>query len=1404
VSASPAPLPGPEDIFARLRGMSEFRDLLGVQAQLQAATVDPSVGDPNALRDRIDELRSQILSKVDITPQTFDRFVRQEAGLAVDIPTDPLLNRTAADAALTRRAANVLGAGMGLVEDPLALAGDSWRTFLANLAEEQGKRAGVPPGLLTGAQTGTFQGSPAPDPITAVMEMSQAAWQTGRDLGFVGEPLRAQDPMTGESRWNPENGWVVYAPDLVWDRYRAGVSSYEADLAVTGYDFNERFKIAERLGVESEKGKQLLGIATEIFTDPWLAADFLFAGGKALRAAGTVTRVDSVVNAGRSLEQAGERFYQALSPVGVVRGVTGAVRREPTGIVDAVFNAVGQGTNNAVRALLDMEIPFGTSALVPERQRVAAGVLGYGQEGIPKPRVRDLLFQRGRVEGMEGNPLELITGGEQFGVGAADMAIATQRNIQSIAARGTREVADALTRGLTRKAPFRAPWMKLSIPSATQLIPEHAGFVRTMGAIVSDFVSTRGAILPKNQIPREFGIRLRAAAEMYNQPVDEVISRFRDAATAARKITLETGYEISGYRYFTEAMRNVAARTGVDPVDLRRAYEKFVGNVDIQRLELEDVFTRNPAAQAAEAGAELGTAGGNKRVRDIMDGWIADPPSFRQLEEAIQTELGRLGREDLRGISPASYLAGIRNGYLPRMFQGVENPQAAYNALHDRSIITMRNMDLNAIGKEFAAEFGGEAGKAARQFLTAQGPRGQGATSGSAVAFTTDDLARVVSARAGREVTGAEVADLIYRNDDNYKFLEETLELLRRPAASSAGGGGLGSGGAPWAMTPGAFAARQDFDAEDLARRVLVRDPVRQTSEVGLRGGRQLRAQEFIGRVAAGLEQMGVVVPANQVPGGVSSTGSEFIFKFQSADGVPYVALPNKPQVWGPLANKGIPEEVARMVVYASDFGRANGRGTYERLLGMFRTSLLSPLSTSVRNLVSNFLLIQRAGGDLTDMLTTLPEANRVRRQYLETGRLPEEFRGFEELIGSFTADNTMTSTAVRSMDDALEQVARGGSNGRRTLEAMLDNAENFVDWSTSNPAIGALTLGGTGMLGLFRWGEETSRMTTFMTTYRRLISRGVDRSEAASRAAHFAQNAAFNYGAAPLLPDMLRRSGLSAFPQFSYFATARTARAVLERPATIQRLEYARQAANVAAEPDLSDQESLTAMSADWLRYSKPLVLPIPGRDGEYYMFNMQYWLPEGDLLTSLLEPTQGGVLSPLVDAVYAWRDGTGQGPFGAKYGIEYFDPAAGPGERAAQTAGSLAQQFVFPGVFRQVDRITEAVAYNQNRDLYDMFALAQGRFYDSDWSQVALSTIGLSPRRVSTRANAPSFIARARDIERKYQDKISSLRAQIREVVAVRDENSAARYNELSQRLIRLEMEKAAEEMKLMRLVR
>lgn len=1427
-AAAEAPVE-PVDTWRLLEQDVRFVDLMRLQRAASKAMTDPSFGDYSTYLTAIEDLENELLRDTGLDKQPdgqrlFRRFISEKSGFDLKNETPQAVVR----------GLNLIANAAGLLDFQQLpgdvfrnFTANLWDAQAERLARDnQVTETTLSQGQVLNPTDYVVEGRPVrvsprvdaairqtgPPPVEVPSNFSVAVQTIGNtfadsmiasvrtieDLGLARPPTKFTDtfPYIGLDK----ESWVVtYMPSIIFGKTKFGSSPQDNPLRIDGEMWADRVGWLDRCENTDNPAacRMWIGLGTELATDPYVWVDVARLGARVTRgfatAFGQSAGGTAVNNFANQLDEAAEVAYNRITPAGVARSVGSAVNLLPFSPVTHVSDMVTRGIN----AVLDIPTPgLLTNLFLPRNMREASGTMGWNPNDIGSagsklpptdvrraelsPRIRDLLFSQGAPSWVN-NPRipSWARGGPDIGLSPGDIAIGRENAIRSVAARGATEVNAALNSGLTSPQTFRFPWIRASVPNAQIIRPEFQAYVNGMHAITRDILDTTGNFQHWGR-NADINDRIVTLAGLHGMDVVSTKRRITEAVEASRRVILQTGYHVSGYPEFVTSMRTVTEdmiNQNVFPgnpsvADVRRAYEQMTGGVDLQKVEINRGIVMG---MPERTGAQAATAAGNVEVQNVINFWQQNPAELQRWETEIGANLAARGREDLSGITWREFLDGQANGYVRREFEGINNPERMFRALTTNNMVVMRDYDQATVEGAFDAAFGAGAGAVVTDMvkvMTPAQPRNvplTGPPPPPSLSLRTDHLAQMLSIKLGRQVSTDEVARVVYAQNSNAQFLMDTLDLLRRQSQSGFSSSTMTT---PFSMTPQPFEPRLSLDLEQIAQLGIVDDPAELLAAMGVRAGRQVRSQTMLTEFYDNLSQSNLIVNPQTVGMGISPRNTQAIFPFQTSTGDSYVILPDNAQAWGPLANQAIPEDMARLITYAMTVDRGNS-GFGARLMGMWRRGLVSPLRTAVRNMFGDLQLANQAGADMGNQFSNLRRAHNLRGNFARTGELPDEFKGYEHLF-NYISDTTVISTIEQPLDQMLRDIVTNRKNlskeGAGVAERAFDQAESFVNWATSSPAVGAITLGGTGFIPLFRWGNEVARTTSFLTVHDSLRRAGVNADEAINRAAHFASNASFNYGATPLLPEALRRTGFSAFPQFRWFNIGRQVRTAAENPSPLIRTEYARQAANIAAtDGDEGDQEALTQVQNDWMRFGHPLVFPVRQEDGTYDLLDLEQWFPQYSNLTSLFyDPFTLPAVGAIVDVASAYLTGTGKGVMNPLYPREVFNPGEPLGVRLRQSAGFLGSQYVLPGVWTQYEKATEAMNYANDPEAAEKFALVQGRLNNVTPTSFALSSIGLGTTRFSVLLNSPTYQSQMRNIETHYQTQLAPLEKELGNLTA------------------------------------
>lgn len=216
----------------------------------------------------------------------------------------------------------------------------------------------------------------------------------------------------------------------------------------------------------------------------------------------------------------------------------------------------------------------------------------------------------------------------------------------------------------------------------------------------------------------------------------------------------------------------------------------------------------------------------------------------------------------------------------------------------------------------------------------------------------------------------------------------------------------------------------------------------------------------------------------------------------------------------------------------------------------------------------------------------------------------------------------------------------------------------------------------------VFSYMENVKRLANYLAAKKL----GMKEPEAMWAAAQ----ATYNYGELPYGIQMVRNTGLAAFPSFAYFTIKAAAKWATERPAALTFPQRVSQASFAQLEPD--EQARANVYMADWLRQSLPLVLPFKRPDGSYVAIPLSSLFPIRPGSTEIFEEVvAGGVYKPFIEAAWGlikWTDdpaSAGYPVFSAKFGDVLFREAASGKEAVMGTLSYVGRQFLPTWLSRQ-----------------------------------------------------------------------------------------------------------------------
>ena len=265
-------------------------------------------------------------------------------------------------------------------------------------------------------------------------------------------------------------------------------------------------------------------------------------------------------------------------------------------------------------------------------------------------------------------------------------------------------------------------------------------------------------------------------------------------------------------------------------------------------------------------------------------------------------------------------------------------------------------------------------------------------------------------------------------------------------------------------------------------------------------------------------------------------------------------------------------------------------------------------------------------------------------------------------------------------------------------------------------------------------------RTTIAVAAYRRMIDNGVDAATAASRAAHFGNNAVNNYALAPLGVDFLRNTGAFMFPAFNWFQIGRRAVGMAERPQVYARQQRSIQGVNnmLMAEMEQEDRERLRENAAAFLRHTPRLIIPARrlGIDRDTaFIIPLDKIFPTAfaSFVEMAADSTGLQFWNPLLDAASALLSGSGESEGQAMFGRGRIFYAHDDGmTRLGKTLGWLAQAYA-PGQVRDWNRlyttfIWPEIIESDRMDFLEEMAEQQARYRNREPAQFFLRLAGFN----------------------------------------------------------------------------
>lgn len=1260
----------------------------------------------------------------------------------------------------TRVAAqDTLGNAFGLLE-PFMLPGDFYRTAAHEMHQltqegEQGSREAMESGDRRAIEESVREEVVgATDPATLRKTIGGAA----RRMNLLPEedasgPLEVRNP--GEAgadfaSWFASSGWVTYMPSQTWGEYRFGEQATpENTNAVTGYQLADESGLFDLFGVQDERAKQVFGVATEFAMDPLLSADYLFGGAMAARAA----RSPRIAN---QLEEAGRKTLEMLTPAGAWR-----LGRQEIGVLDTA----ALGVQRQITRFLDAPAP---NILGPDQN--ADLVRGFGWQEEPAVRWRDVLFQRGVSpfdEPARQESMQWLYGGSDFGpnshltgrLGAQDYALGAQRAVESRTLRGIAEVDEALMPHIGRRRSGSSKSARARVPSAWVVDENGSRFRKSFHDNLWHFLDEYGTENYAEGLSLTID-NVQEAAKLYGVDPELVPNMVRQASIAARKTVLDVGHTLSRYDEFLALSERAAIEVGLDPSHARMMLETEYAGAPIDSMRRSGVLEGDP----------------------ILPVGTEESGLYYDYVEALHGAMRESGFSP--HLDPLRYLQGYREGYLRRVIGGATDAEGVTRRLQDRTLLSVSGeVGQDGVVERINETFGLRAGSRVSKYMDA--------TPENRYVFETEEIMSLVQEATGRnDITIGDIASAIYQNDSDAQHLASTMELIRNtPPARRPGVTPTHAGSDVF------LSQRNELTDEQLSMLSQLTDVDQALAQYGQSAGRLARADTLFGTVAGFLKENNLILdprtieselarnPATSQSYRRSQQGGPAIFRYHH-QGTDYALIPDSAEAWGELAGMAVPYDFARELVRASRLPMSRQANRLERAVNYWRRGLLAPLPTVARNVLGNIHFSSTAGADVVQLVANLPRAAKAVKEYYRTGEVPG-LEGMGHLMHHFN-DGKLSGSLGDSLSDMLETLGTVGSAGE-----VPSWGERLITRFTEDPKL-------LGFLPAFSWGEDLVRTADAYTIQDMLMRTGrVSVEEANERAVHFAANAPFDYASQPGLAQAGRRTGLAAFPSFSYFNLGRTARTMAERPQKFVRLERMRQGINRGQYTE-DEREAMTARLQPWERHNRPTAFNVPGNGG-HYVIPTELVTPMRGIDSLFGEVMVGGIANGFLDAAIGVMYANGQSVINGRYGQRVNTPGQPMGVRIGETAGFLAANYLSLGGARTIMELVEAGTYFAHRNAEETQNFITGRFQNQRAAQVVTGLLGVPTREVDlgiSAGNSRSFRSRLSTLEAQRDASLASARREQEQAAVAGDQDRViywgrrqkAIQDEFQRRLIRL----------------
>jgi len=784
--------------------------------------------------------------------------------------------------------------------------------------------------------------------------------------------------------------------------------------------------------------------------------------------------------------------------------------------------------------------------------------------------------------------------------------------------------------------------------------------------------------------------------------------------------------------------------------------------------------------------------------REALEEYMRVKPNWMGAATA-EDLIGEVKKGKWRGnpFSPVQWLADVKNGYARKIYAGNISPEATMGALMKGGLSLVPEIDPTAIAtrvgewmqRHNVTDPNLPAGaNAVAQYLQNAGDR---------FAYSTNAIVKIMQEQ-GVTLNANDFNSLIsYMLDTDI-----TSATAIRNIGAKLTGGLIGVGRQQ--MLPGSFAKRVP-GADWL---VAYYDPTATLNELNRHASRNAMSYYVLEALHKDLQAAGMLFDDATVS--TANIAANKLIKVPEK----LVDMGDQAQTlaYGPLSGKWIPTAVWDDLTRSMSADPASRNETFASFLSFWRKALLNSHPTLLVNMIGNEYITWANMGPTFAMESwrNLGPAMKVYQQFLDKGTLPPNI--------SHGAMHFLRETSLnKEIRDQLDQSIGfflGGVDVSKYREGVLHQLITRLDKSLNEAgSVIAEKIGRPGNIFItsvmpieaFSHVENIKRLANYMAGKKL----GMNETEAMWAAA----NATFNYGQVPYGIQMIRNTGLLAFPSFAYFTIKGIANWAVKRPAVLTVPQRVSQA-SFSMLPD-EEQARTHVYMEDWLRQSMPFVLPYKRPDGSYIAIPLSNIFPIRPASTELLqEAVTGGWLRPFVEATWGLLSYSqdpipaGYPVFSARFGDVLYREAATPAEAVQGTLGYVARQFA-PKYATRTFPIADAPAlvsmHLGNPEAIGNVRSIMGRYYVQYTNPVAVAqfermtgrAVGYTPeeaqvawlaapRPAPVNPFAPGANVNIRRIEREMNNIERAIRERITRGESV--DELRERYQGLAQRAARL----------------